>query len=83
MADAGNALPTEAVPPQADRLHLLHRIAEALDMPLADLYGHALRAGHTPPTEVECAAVLAAFLRIGDPNARRRCLSLLQALAEG
>jgi hypothetical protein len=81
MADAGNALPFVATAPQAERLHMLHRIADALDLQLADLYGHALRRGEAPPTEAECATAMAAFLRISDPNARRRCLALMQALA--
>jgi hypothetical protein len=81
MADASNVLPSEAPAPQAERLHMLHRIAEALDLQLSDLYGHALRQGESPPTEAECAAAMAAFLRISDPSARRRCIALMQALA--
>ncbi|WP_336486756.1 hypothetical protein [Methylobacterium nigriterrae] len=81
MTDSGSALPVRPAA-RTHRARMLHRIADALDLPLADLYAGSPRRRRSSPSEAECAAMTAAFLRIGDPDARRRCLALLQALGD-
>ncbi|MGU3539273.1 hypothetical protein [Methylobacterium sp. A54F] len=82
MTDSVEVLSHPAVEPQTGRIQLLRRIAGALDMPVSEFYGPAQSGEHAPPTKAECDALLAAFERITDVDARRRCLALIRTYAE-
>ena len=73
---------------RARKLRLLRRVADALQVSEASLYGIV-----DPPSPIEatdpgcdidgqCAALLLAFRRIADPEERRRLLALVEAIAE-
>jgi len=72
------------------RSRILGEIADALQVPLATLY--SARSTPVPARRAdgdggaylddECEALLCAYKRIHDPEARRRLLSLVQAAAE-
>lgn len=83
MTDAGGFLPSDDVTGSRERARLLCQIAEALNLPLA-AFSPAL--APTPsaagPSTAECAAILAAFSRIRDPDTRRHCLQMLERCAE-
>lgn len=67
---------------------LLARIANAVQMPTSAFYGPsnaispATPSGPTPTIHAECEALLAAFMRIHDPEWRRRLLTLVKEAAE-
>jgi hypothetical protein len=82
MTDSVEVLSHPAVEPQSGRIQLLRRIAGALDMPVADFYGPSQTGEQAPPTQAECDALLAAFARITDVDARRRCLALVRTYGE-
>ncbi|MCJ2076579.1 hypothetical protein MKK68_13085 [Methylobacterium sp. E-016] len=87
--DAGR-LPLSAG--HAIKIKALQRIADALQVPPAVLYQpqNAIQAAPMPVEQMEgddsregdCATLIHAFLRISDPEERRRILSLVQASAE-
>ena len=76
---------------QARMRRLLRRVAEALQVPEASLYGAAgspSATGGGPAVleddlEGQCTALLHAYRNIRDPEARRRLLALVQAASEG
>ena len=76
---------------QARMRRLLRRVAEALQVPEASLYGTV-----TSPSETgvgravlevdlagQCSALLDAYRNIRDPEERRRLLALVEAASEG
>lgn len=73
---------------RARKLRLLRRVADALQVSEASLYGTVDSTSPIVATEPgtdldgQCAALLLAFRRIGDPEERRRLLALVEAIAE-
>ncbi|MEE7446486.1 hypothetical protein MRF4_00775 [Methylobacterium radiotolerans] len=67
--------------PSAGRL--LQRIADALQVPAASLYGPQGPERGAGGQADEAEALLRAYRRIDDPKVRRRVLTLVQELAEG
>ncbi|MEA1832898.1 hypothetical protein U8607_12485 [Methylobacterium durans] len=82
MTEVGASSLLRAVPTVSERARILLRIAETLEVPLADLSRTEGAMGSAEASEAECAALLAAFRRIPDPDLRRRCLSLVSAFGE-
>ena len=75
--------PGDRIAPRSDGLKMLRRIADALDMPVADFYqretmAHAAKGG---PSTAECEAILTAFLRIDDAAARLGIITLMRGYA--
>ncbi|MCJ2005630.1 hypothetical protein [Methylobacterium sp. J-092] len=75
----------------ATKITSLQRIAEALQVPPAALYQLPNAVEAAKPIEQtespggqdrECYALIQAFMRISDPEERRRILALVQASAE-
>lgn len=84
MTDAGGFLPGDDATGSGERARLLGRIAEALKLPLsAFLPSPGQTRSAEGPSADECAAMLAAFSRIRDPDLRRHCLRMLERCADG
>ncbi|MER2265927.1 hypothetical protein [Methylobacterium oxalidis] len=79
MTDAGARPNLCAGASVSERERVLRRIAETLEVSLADLSETAVRVGSAEPSAAECSDLLAAFHRIPDPDLRRRCLGLVRA----
>lgn len=83
-------LDSVAASEQARMRRLLQRVAEALQVTEASLYGAgaslatlgAEQAGLEADLEVQCAALLHAFRHVRDPEERRRLLAIVQAASE-
>lgn len=83
MTDAGGADPGSAMSPADERARLLGQIAEALKIPVATFHGRgSANAVPRGPAAAECAALLAAFAQIDDPDRRRECLALVERFAQ-
>ncbi|MCJ2011098.1 hypothetical protein [Methylobacterium sp. J-076] len=82
MTDAGGFLPGQDTSGAAERTRLLRQIATALDLPVSAF----TRAPPAPevegPSSAECAAMLAAFSKIRDPQMRAFCVQVLETFAE-
>ncbi|SDM42468.1 hypothetical protein SAMN05216360_10254 [Methylobacterium phyllostachyos] len=66
-----------------ERARLLTQIAEALKIPVSTFRSRgSVKAASGGPTAPECAALLAAFARIDDPERRRECLALVERFGE-
>lgn len=65
-----------------ERVRLLGQIADALKIPVSTFRcREAENAPHRGPAASECAALLAAFARIEDPDRRRECLALVESFS--
>lgn len=84
MTDAGGFLPRDGATGSGERARLLRRIADSLNLPLS-AFSPSLAPSLSAegPSTAECAAILAAFSRIRDPDARRHCLRMLEQCADG
>ena len=83
MTDAGGFLPTPDDPDAGERGRMLRQIADALNLPVSAFsQGLAPVPSAKGPSAAECAAMLAAFSRIRDPQMRRHCLEMLEHCAE-
>jgi len=83
MTDAEGFDPGSATSSAAERTRLLTQIAEALKIPVSTFRsGGGMKAAPCGPTASECAALLAAFARIDDPDRRRECLALVERFGE-
>ncbi len=79
MTEAGGFDQMGAASSTDERARLLAQIAEALKIPVSTF--RLRSAGDAPcngPAAAECAALLAAFARIDDPERRARCLSMVE-----
>lgn len=82
MTDAGGFPPPNGLSGAAERERLLRQIATALDLPVAAFAGSGSGSSQQDaPSSAECSAVLAAFSRISDPQARTFCLTMLETFA--
>ena len=82
MTDAGAFLPTPDDPDTGEPGRLLREIADALNLPVSAFSRRLAPVPATAePSTAECAAVLEAFSRIQDPQARRHCLAMLERSA--
>ncbi|MCJ2133492.1 hypothetical protein MKK69_05330 [Methylobacterium sp. J-026] len=83
MTEAGGCDQMGAASSTDERARLLAQIAEALQIPVSTFRlrnaGDALRNG---PAATECAALLAAFSRIDDPDRRAKCLLMVEGFSE-
>lgn len=83
MTDAGGFDPKDAASRADERERLLGQIAGALNIPIETFRGKgpsvALRRG---PNALECAALLAAFARIEDPELRKACLAMVERYSD-
>ena len=80
MTDAGGRDPNTAAD---ERERLLGQIADALNVPVVAFRSRVSWAdGVVGPSASECAALLAAFTRIADPERRRACLALVERYSE-
>lgn len=65
-----------------ERARLLGKIADALKIPVSTFRGReAENATRRGPAASECAALLAAFARIEDPDRRRECLAWVETFS--
>lgn len=83
MRDAVDFASTEAAPGFHEEERLIRQIAGMLDLPVT-VFGRGY-SGSSPdkgPTASECAAIVAAFARIRDPDARRACLAMVDSRAD-
>ncbi|MHB2206939.1 hypothetical protein [Methylobacterium sp. CM6257] len=78
MTDAGGLDVTDAGSRVEERERLLGQIAEALAVPVSTFRRGRSAAQVCGPTASECAALLAAFSRIDDPNVRKECLAMVE-----
>lgn len=84
-APEDNPFDHRARPPESATGRLLQRIAEALAIPAATLYGPRAAErddGSAERRADEAEALLSAFRRIEDPELRNRLLDLVRNLAE-
>lgn len=66
-----------------ERARLLGQIAETLKIPVSTFRSReSVNAAPCGPTASECAALLAAFARIDDPDRRRECLTLVEKFCD-
>ena len=80
MTDVGGHVQSTAAD---ERERLLGQIADALNIPVVAFRSRVSWAdGATGPSASECAALLAAFSRIADPDRRRACLALVEGFGE-
>jgi hypothetical protein len=83
MTDAGGFDPKDVASRASERARLLGQIAEALNIPATTFRGKgpsvALGRG---PNATECAALLAAFARIEDPDLRKECLAAVERYSD-
>ncbi|MCJ2022266.1 MULTISPECIES: hypothetical protein [unclassified Methylobacterium] len=83
MTDAAGFDPMTATSSADERVRLLGQIAEALKIPVSTFQGRGTaNAGPRGPAASECAALLAAFSRIEDPDQRRECLAIVERFSE-
>lgn len=84
MIDAGGFLPSDDATASGERARLLRRTAEALNLPLS-AFSRSLAPNPSAegPSTAECAAILAAFSRIRDPDLRSHCVQMLEHCADG
>jgi len=83
MTDAAGFDPMTATSSADERVRLLGQIAEALKIPVSTFQGRGTaNAGPRGPAASECAALLAAFSRIEDPDQRRECLAIVERFGE-
>lgn len=81
MTDAGGFHPIITSTRRDEREQLLGQIAETLNLPVS-VFRHRRPAPEIDgPTATECATMLAAFSRIRDPDARRKCLAMIESCA--
>ncbi|MGU3668724.1 hypothetical protein ACLBX9_31480 [Methylobacterium sp. A49B] len=81
MTDAGGSDLKKAAADERERL--LGEIAGALNIPVMAFRSRVSWAdGATGPSASECAALLAAFSRIADPERRSACLALVEGFGE-
>ena len=74
--------PVDRIAPRSDRLRMLSRIADALDMPVSDFYRReTVVPDANGPSTAECEAILSSFLRIEDAEARRGIITLMRGCA--
>jgi hypothetical protein len=67
-----------------ERERLLGQIADALNIPVVAFRSRVSWAdGASGPSASECAALLAAFSRIADPDRRKACLALVEQFGDG
>jgi hypothetical protein len=79
MTDAGVFDPGTDTSSADERVRLLGQIAEALQIPVSTFHGRGdAKAMPRGPAASECAALLAAFARIDDPDRRKECLALVE-----
>ncbi|MGH1572723.1 hypothetical protein ACRAWG_21185 [Methylobacterium sp. P31] len=78
MTDAGGFDLNDAASRAEERERLLGQIAEALAVPVSTFRRRHSPARGSGPTASECAALLAAFARIDDPNIRKECLVMVE-----
>ena len=81
MTTPGAFESSEAAERLDERAQLLRYIADTLDLPVS-LFRRRTAQGDDGPTAAECDAILATFLRIRDPEARRHCLALVSRCAD-
>jgi len=83
MTDAGGFDPKDSASRADERERLLGQIADALNIPVTTFRGKgSLVALGRGPNASECAALLAAFARIGDPDVRKECLALVERYSD-
>lgn len=64
-------------------LKVLSRIAEVLEMPVADFYRLDAQASDAKaPSAAECELMLTAFLRVRDPDLRNRVIDMMRAYTD-
>jgi hypothetical protein len=79
MTDAGGFIPDDASARAVERQDLLRQIADAVNLPVSSFrHRSASRRSPHAPTASECAALLAAFARIEDPERRKACLAMVE-----
>ncbi|WP_342105811.1 hypothetical protein [Methylobacterium sp. SI9] len=79
MTDAGGFDPKSGTSSADERVRLLGQIAEALKIPVSTFHGRGgTNALCNGPSATECAALLAAFARIDDPDRRKECLAIVE-----
>ena len=64
-----------------DGLQMLRRIADVLDMPVAEFYRGEITEVDNP-SAAECEAMLAAFARIEDTQYRQQVIALMRTYAK-
>lgn len=80
MTDAGGVPPTQDQT-TSERARLLRQIAAVLDIPVTTFTRAPSSCPGEEPPSTECAAMLAAFSRIRDPQVRAFCLRMLESFA--
>ncbi|WP_238181957.1 hypothetical protein [Methylobacterium trifolii] len=84
MTDAGGLTSMLDGGYRPDRTRLLRRIADVVGLPVSAFETDRVDVGRSAGASLaECDALIAAFLRIDDPKARRRCLDMVRAAAQG
>ncbi|SFM69762.1 hypothetical protein [Methylobacterium pseudosasicola] len=81
MTDAGGFVALNAAPRLSEQERLLRQLADMLNLPIS-VFRRRTDPTAEGPTARECAAILAAFSRIRDPDARRRCLAKVERCAD-
>ncbi|TXN12299.1 hypothetical protein [Methylobacterium sp. WL8] len=62
---------------------ILGKIAAVLAIPVSDFYRHEPPVSDAlTPNAAECDAMLAAFLRVGDPEVRARIVEMMRAYSD-
>ncbi|MCJ2055439.1 hypothetical protein MKL09_02605 [Methylobacterium sp. J-048] len=82
MTDAGGFVALDAASRLSEQEQLLRQLAEMLHLPVSVFRRRRPDPTADGPTAGECAAILAAFSRIRDPDARRRCLAMVERCAD-
>jgi len=81
MTDAGGFVALDAAPRLGEQERLLRQLADMLNLPVSVFRRRCADPTIEGPTAAECAAILAAFSRIRDPDARRQCLAMVERCA--
>ncbi|MCJ2143601.1 hypothetical protein [Methylobacterium sp. E-066] len=82
MTDAGGFVALDAAPRLSEQERLLRQLADMLNLPISVFRRRRVDPPAEGPTARECAVILAAFSRIRDPEARRRCLAMVERCAD-